>query len=121
MKINQESKLANDRVEAEGAENVSMSILVGSRDGSDDIIMRLFTILPGGHTPLHVHDWEHLIRIEEGRGIAVDGEGNEHKVAPATSLFVPAGEEHQFRNPFPEVFRFICVIPSPQGKKTNDR
>jgi quercetin dioxygenase-like cupin family protein len=112
MRINLESQLPHNPVEIEGAENVRMSILVGSRDGSNDIIMRLFTILPGGHTPRHVHDWEHLIKIEKGRGIAVDGNGNEHEVAPGTSLFVPGGEEHQFRNPFSEEFQFICVIPA---------
>lgn len=117
MKLNSEADLSDSRVEAEGARDVLMKILVGPSDGSDDIIMRLFTVLPGGNTPLHVHDWEHLVRIEKGRGLAVDGRGAEHEVQPGNCLFVAANEEHQFRNPFSEEFQFICVIPNPKRKK----
>jgi quercetin dioxygenase-like cupin family protein len=117
MKILQESDLSNDRVEAEGARDVFMRILVGPRDGSDEIIMRLFTVLPGGHTPLHQHDWEHLVRVENGRGVAVDGDGTQHELQPGRCVFIPANEEHQFRNPSSQGFQFICVIPNANAKK----
>lgn len=117
MKVNQEIDLPDNPVQAEGAKDVFMKILAGPADDSDDIIMRLFTVLPGGHTPLHVHDWEHLVRIEKGRGLAIDGEGGRHEVRPGNSLFIPANEEHQFCNPFSEEFQFICVIPNPQGRR----
>ncbi len=113
MKINNNSMIAAPEVEMEGASNVRMRILIGPDDGSDDIIMRHFMVAPGGHTPFHHHNYEHVIKIEAGRGVAVDKDGNGHEVGVGQSLYVTPGDLHQFRNPFDDTFEFICIIPNP--------
>ena len=116
MKINNNSEIPANEVKMEGAKDVTMKILVGLNDGSDNIIMRHFTVAPGGHTPFHQHNYEHVVKIESNRGIAVDENGKEFEVRKGQSLFVKANDMHQFRNPFGEVFEFTCIIPNQEKK-----
>jgi len=113
MKINNNSEIFAPEVQVEGASNVRMKILIGPEDGSGNIIMRHFLVAPGGHMPFHNHNYEHVIKIEHGRGLAVDEDGAEHEVTEGQSLFVRPGDMHQFRNPFGETFEFLCIIPNP--------
>lgn len=117
MRVNRQRELAQSVVDAEGAKDVTMRMLVGPEDGCDAIHMRLFTVRPGGHTPLHDHPWEHLVKVERGRGIAVDAAGEEHPLEPGSSVFVEPSEIHQFRNPHQEDFEFVCVIPNPKTRE----
>lgn len=113
MKINNNDEITAAEVNMEGARDVRMKMLVGMKDGSDNIFMRHFIIAPGGNTPYHQHNYEHVIKIEKNRGMAVDESGNEHEVKAGQSLFVRPREKHQFRNPFGEDFEFTCIIPNP--------
>lgn len=94
----------------DGIQNVRRQILIGSDDGRTDIIMRKFRILPNGNTPYHSHEHEHVVKIEKGEGIVVDGNGREHPVQVGQSLLIEGGEKHQFRNPHDEAFEFLCLI-----------
>ncbi len=114
MKINNNKELVAHEVSMEGAKDVKMKILVGPADGSDNIIMRHFIIAPGGNTPFHQHNYEHVVKIESNRGIAVDENEKEFEVKKGQSLFVKPNELHQFRNPFNEDFEFTCIIPNPE-------
>ena len=118
MKININEELENKEVIMEGAENVKMRVLIGPEDKSDNIIMRKFTILPGGNTPKHSHDFEHIVKFEKGNGIFLDSKGNKHEVNEGKSLFVPSNEEHQFQNPSTndKEFQFLCIILNPDRK-----
>ena len=113
MKINNNADIVAPEVQTEGASNVRMKILIGPNDGSGNIIMRHFFVAPGGNTPFHNHNYEHVIKIERGRGIAVDEHGVGHEVAEGQSLFVKPGDRHQLKNPFGETFEFLCIIPNP--------
>jgi quercetin dioxygenase-like cupin family protein len=113
MKINNNDEIFATEVEMEGAKNVKMKILIGTKEQSDNIIMRHFFVAPGGNTPYHKHNYEHVIKVEKNRGIAVDEEGLEHEIKKGMSLFVKPNEMHQFRNPFDEELEFICIIPNP--------
>ena len=113
MKINNNNEIIAGNVEVEGAKDVRMKILIGPADQSDNIIMRHFIVAPGGNTPFHNHNYEHVIKIESNRGIAVDENGVEHEVRKGQSLFVKPNEMHQFRNPFSDDFEFTCIIPNP--------
>ena len=113
MKINTNEEIVAGKVEVEGAKDVRMKILIGPGDRSDNIIMRYFTVAPGGNTPFHQHNYEHVIKVESNRGIAVDENGVEHEVRKGQSLYVAPNDKHQFRNPFNEDFEFICIIPNP--------
>ena len=116
MKINNNNEIAAAVVTTEGARNVRMKILIGPDDGSENIIMRHFTIAPGGHTPFHQHNYEHVVKVEANRGIAVDDHGNETEIARGQSLYVSPDAMHQFRNPFNEDFEFLCIIPNPASR-----
>ncbi|MDP4223765.1 MAG: cupin domain-containing protein [Bacteroidota bacterium] len=116
MKINNNEEITASEVKTEGAKGVRMKILLGLNEGSDNIIMRHFIISPGGNTPYHQHNYEHLVKIESNRGIAVDENGNSHEVKKGQSIFVKPNEMHQFRNPFTEDLEFTCIIPNPEKK-----
>jgi quercetin dioxygenase-like cupin family protein len=117
MKINNISEIPANEVQMEGADKVRMRILIGPGDGSDNIIMRHFIVAPGGNTPFHNHNYEHVIKVEKGLGIAVDKDGVEHQVKEGQSLFVKPGDLHQFRNPYYRDFEFLCIIPNPEKLK----
>jgi len=99
-------------MDMEGAEGVVKRVLIGAEDGSDDIIMRLFTIEPGGHTPRHTHPFPHIVKWISGRGIIIGGEGRENEMTVGMSAFVEGEEEHQFENPFDDYCSFLCIIPN---------
>ncbi len=110
MIINKISSVKKDIVIDEGVKDVERQIPIGVNEGSEKIIMRLFTIKPKGHSPLHTHNYEHLVKVESGKGIVVSSEG-EREISVGDYVFVVPNELHQFKNPFDEDFRFICVIP----------
>lgn len=112
MKINNNDQIQANPVQMEDADRVTMKILIGTKEESDNIIMRQFNIAPGGHTPRHAHNYEHVVKIESNRGILVDENGVEHELHKGQSVFVKPNELHQFRNPFQEDFEFICIIPN---------
>lgn len=112
MKINRDAQLKEIDVRLDGVKNLKKRVLIGPEDGSNNIIMRCFTIMPQGHTPRHKHNYEHVIKVQKGKGIAVDEKGREHEVLPGQSIFVMPNQEHQFKNPFPEPFELICIIPN---------
>jgi len=116
MKINNNDEIIAAEVKMDGAKDVKMKILIGLNEESENIIMRHFIIAPGGNTPFHQHNFEHVVKIESNKGIAVDENGNGHEVRKGQSLFVKANELHQFMNPFSENFEFICIIPNPDKK-----
>jgi quercetin dioxygenase-like cupin family protein len=113
MKINNNDQIFAADVDMEGAKDVKMKILIGPEDRSDNIIMRHFFIAPGGNTPYHQHNYEHVVKVEKNKGLAVDEKGNEYEIKAGQSLFVSPNDMHQFKNPYDEVFEFICIIPNP--------
>lgn len=96
-----------------GAKGVRMRIMVGRTDGAPNFAMRLFEVEPGGHTPLHRHNYEHEIMILDGNG-QVTGGIDGSTIRPLKSgdvVFMPANETHQFRNTGKTPMRFICLVP----------
>ncbi|MCK4422216.1 cupin domain-containing protein [candidate division WOR-3 bacterium] len=113
MITHKDKDITEKEIEMEGADKVLMRILIGTEEGSNDIIMRYFTIKPGGHTPRHIHSHPHIVKGMAGRGVIIDGEGKENELTEQMSAFVELDEEHQFKNPFDEDFSFLCIIPNP--------
>lgn len=111
MNIHKQGSTGWKDVEMKGAADVKIRILVGPDQGSDDIVMRHFKILPGGNTPEHTHPFEHVVKVEKGKGMVVDSSRTEHEVNEGDSLFVSPDEQHQFKNPFDSDFEFLCIIP----------
>lgn len=94
-----------------GLEKVTKRIVIGPGDGSEEIVLRYFSVEPGGASPHHSHGFPHLVKIEAGSGAAVDDMGQEHPVQKGDYVYVPDNEVHQFRNKGPEPFEFICIVP----------
>lgn len=110
MVVKKKSDVAETILQDETLKNVSRKILIGPEDGSQRIVMRLFRVEPGGHTPYHRHDFEHVVKVERGRGVIVDAEGREKLLEEDSCAYVAPNEKHQFRNPFNEPFEFLCII-----------
>ncbi len=112
MKIKNDSDIPEVLLEEEGIRDVYRKILIGPEDGSSRIVMRSFKVLPGGNTPYHRHPFEHVVKIEKGKGLIVNASGEEIPVSVGQSVFIEENEKHQFKNPHEESFEFLCVIPN---------
>ncbi len=65
---------------------------------AEDISGSVLSIAPGRRIPPHVHEHEHeIFDVIAGSGLVwVDGE--QMHAGPGTTIFVPAGVEHGFKN-----------------------
>ncbi len=94
----------------EGAKGVQKQIPVSKEDGTPNFSFRVFTIEPGGHTPLHRHDFEHINYVIQGKGAVVSGDGQK-PVQKGDFVLIMPGETHQYRNTSQEPFVIICAVP----------
>ncbi len=112
MKIAALNQVPSRAMQMEGAVGVAKQVPIGKEDGAPNFSFRVFTVEPGGHTPYHVHDSEHLNYVIAGQGVLVDGEGTEHPVKAGDFGFVKPHEKHQYRNTSAgEELKFICAVP----------
>jgi len=95
----------------EGYEKVKKQIVIGPEDGSEEIVMRYFSLEPGGSSPHHTHDFPHLVKVEAGNGVVSDEAGNEHELKAGDFVYVNGSELHQFRNAGSASFEFVCIVP----------
>ena len=93
-----------------GVSGVKMRRVIAEKEGAKNFVMRVFEMEPGGNTPLHKHDWEHEVFILSGIGTVISQSG-EHELKKGDVIFVPGGENHQFKNSGKDVLEFICLIP----------
>jgi len=95
----------------EGAKGVFKQIPLSRADGVPAFSFRVFTIEPGGHTPLHRHPFEHMNYIIEGEGVLVGEEGEKELKKGDFALILP-GELHQFKNTADTGnLVLICAVP----------
>jgi quercetin dioxygenase-like cupin family protein len=105
-----------DRVEKtipdmEGAKDVYKQIPISRNNGTPAFSFRVFTIQPGGHTPFHNHQFEHLNYVIEGNGTLMTEDGA-RQIEKGDFILVLPGETHQYRNSSmngPLVI--ICAVP----------
>ena len=95
----------------QGYEKVSKQIVIGPHDGSNEIVMRYFSLEPHGKSPHHSHDFPHLVKIEAGNGVVKDASGLERKLQKGDYVFIRDNEVHQFANTGTDPFNFICIVP----------
>lgn len=95
----------------QGYDNVKKQIVIGPDDGSQEIVLRYFSLQPGGTSPHHTHDFPHLVKIEAGNGIVTDETGHEHQLQVGDYVYIHDNELHQFRNTGAGPFDFVCVVP----------
>ena len=111
MKLNHYSEMPPVHMNNDVAKGVTGRIAIGKADGADHFCMRVFELSRGGHTPLHVHEWEHEIFVYQGAG-EVYHDGKWHALVPGYTVLIPGNEEHQIRNAGDGPFIFVCLIPS---------
>jgi quercetin dioxygenase-like cupin family protein len=113
MKLVHYRDVPPDPVGEEGASGFTVRWVITDKDGADNFSMRVFEVEPGGYSPYHKHPWEHEVFILEGSGSLIQG-GKEIPLSKGDVIFIPPGEEHQFKNPSEERMEFICLIPNPE-------
>ncbi|MFC2045268.1 cupin domain-containing protein [Chloroflexota bacterium] len=97
----------------EGAKDIYKQIPISREHGTPTFSFRVFTVEPGGHTPLHNHPFEHLNYIIEGTGVLVDkDQDRERELKKGDFVLVLPGETHQYRNTSSsETMVMICAVP----------
>ena len=99
-------------VDLAGVKGITKQLVLGSSDGVPNFSIRVFTLEPGGHSPHHTHEVEHLNVILSGQGALMDEEGKANTLVQGDFAFVAPHEVHQFRNTSEtEDFVFICAVP----------
>lgn len=100
-------------MEMEGAKKVYKQVPISKADGSPSFCFRVFTIEPGGHTPYHTHNFEHLNHIISGQGVLVNEHEEKLPIKAGEFAIVLPNEKHQFRNTSDnEPFVIICAVPN---------
>jgi quercetin dioxygenase-like cupin family protein len=95
----------------EGAKGIFKQVPLSKADGTPNFSFRVFTIQPGGHTPLHRHAFEHLNYIIEGHGVLVE-EGKERELKQGDFALVLPNELHQYKNTASKGnLVLICGVP----------
>jgi len=98
-------------VNMDGVRATGKAVVIGEAQGWEGYTLRVFRIAPGGFTPHHRHDWEHVNYIVQGKGtLTIKDQTTE--VAEKDFAFVPPNAQHQFRNPYAEDFVFVCIVPN---------
>ena len=99
------------KVNMEGAKDAFKQIPISKADGTPTFSFRVFTLEPGGHTPHHTHNFEHLNYVIKGRGTLVAEDG-EHKIKKGDFVLVLPNEKHQYKNNSPKnLLVMICAVP----------
>jgi quercetin dioxygenase-like cupin family protein len=112
MKITSLDKLEKTKMTMEGAKDTWKQVPISKADGSPVFSFRVFTIMPGGHTPYHTHASEHLNYIIEGEGAVMDEKGNERSVKKGDFALVLPNEKHRYRNTSSQhPMVMICAVP----------
>jgi quercetin dioxygenase-like cupin family protein len=112
MKIINIDKSDKKQVEMHGAFKAFKQIPISDADGSPNFSFRVFTLEPGGFTPFHNHNYEHLNYIIEGTGTLKDINGDEKQLSKGDFALVKPNEVHQYKNSSEtENFIMICAVP----------
>ncbi len=112
MKIIPLDKVEKSKVNMEGAAGAWKQVPLSAADDAPVYAYRVFTLEPGGYTPYHRHNYEHMNFIIEGTGFLVDEQGKERPLKAGDFALVMPDEKHQYRNASPDKeFRMICGVP----------
>ncbi len=110
MLIRRADEMDGAPMEMDGAQGVTMRMMVGRADGAPNFAMRHFTVDPGGHSPRHSHDYEHEVVVVEGSG-RLESDGEFCDLRAGDVVFVEPNVLHQFVNSGEEPFEFLCLVP----------
>jgi len=95
-----------------GSEGLTVRWVINASQGATNFAMRVFELEPGKESSFHKHENEHEAFVLKGRGEIETDEGKA-KLKKGSALFIPAQENHRFRNTGKNVLCFIDVIKFP--------
>jgi len=111
MYVTRLDKVEKTILAREGAKGVYKQVPLSRKDGVPTFSFRVFTIEPGGHTPFHQHEFEHMNYVINGEGILV-AEDQEHELRKGDFALILPGEKHQFKNSSEnQNLLIICAVP----------
>ena len=111
MHISSLERAKKIKPDMEGAKDIYKQVPLSREEGAPNFSFRVFTIEPGGHTPLHRHANEHMNYIIEGKGNLVV-QGKKYNVTKGDFALVLPGEEHQYSNASADKpMVMICAVP----------
>jgi len=112
MKIISLTDVQKIKVNMEGAKDAWKQIPLSREDGAPVYAYRVFTVEPGGFTPYHQHNYEHMNYIIEGEGELLNEAGERKALKSGDFAMVHPNEKHQYRNTSSEkAFVMICGVP----------
>ena len=99
-------------VAADGYANIKGKVLVNEENGWEDYVLRKFEIQNGGHSGSHVHDYEHIVYVLQGKGTMIMEE-KEYPVEGGCYTVIPKNIQHQLlnNNESGEDLQFLCIVP----------
>ena len=113
MKVVHLSDKPKVEVTVDGALKACRQLVISKADGTPSFSVRVFTIKPGGHTPFHVHPFEHINYIIQGTGCLVSRKGKKTPLRKGHFALVLPDEKHQYRNTSrTRSLVLICAVPS---------
>jgi quercetin dioxygenase-like cupin family protein len=100
----------------EGYSGVNSIWAVLKREDLAGFSSRFFRIEPGGHTPVHAHDREHVAVVIRGK-VRVDGGPYITEAGEGSIIDVPPKIQHRFSNPAKEglVLLIMNLFPEPSA------
>jgi len=110
MKITRLEECPARPVLMDGVTGATKQVPIGVADGVPNFSIRVFTLEPGGHTPHHAHDAEHLNYVIQGEGEILTDEGP-RRIAAGDYVLIEPRERHQYRNPSGDNLVFLCMVP----------
>jgi len=106
------NEIEKTKVEMKGADKAWKQLVIGRADGAPTFSFRVFTVEPGGHTPLHAHVSEHLNYVIGGEGALVAQDG-EFPIRAGDFAVVLPNERHQYRNTAQDRdLVLLCAVPT---------
>lgn len=111
MKITRLEGCQKTSVTSEGALKAFRQVPIGKADGAPNFSIRVFTLEPGGHTPHHSHESEHVNYVIRGVGQVMEGDAPT-EVREGDFIFVPPFKRHQYRNIGKDPLVFMCTVPT---------
>ena len=95
------------------SEGITIRWIMEKRLGGDEYMhhfaLRHFTMKPRGYyPPPHSHPWEEVMVITKGKCTVTSG-GKTVEAGPEDAIYVPANEDHSFKNPYDETCEFYCI------------
>jgi mannose-6-phosphate isomerase-like protein (cupin superfamily) len=95
----------------------TIPLITHRSDATALITTGISTYPVGGGAPLHIHNCDEQVTLLEGAGEVVI-EGNATPLVPYDSTYIPAGQQHLFRNTGAGPMRILWIYPTQDVTRT---